>query len=81
MEKIFEPSLVGAAEVLQDQLELAKKKNQPVHMVLLVSAFGESPALREHVKNILKHPDRKILLVTPSDPSVFSATRYASWEI
>ncbi|RYO02838.1 hypothetical protein AA0121_g13233 [Alternaria tenuissima] len=69
MEKIFEPSLVGAAEVLQNQLELAKNKNRPVHMVLLVGAFSESPALRKHIRDILEHQDRKIGLVTPSDPS------------
>ena len=81
MEKIFKPSLDGAAVVLKNQLNLAKENNQPVDRVVLVGAFGKSPALKKRIRNmLLEHPGgkgREIHLITPSDPSVFPAPRNA----
>ena len=53
MRRFFEPSLLGAKQVLENQLDLAENKNRRVERVILTGGFGQSPSLRSYLKAYL----------------------------
>jgi actin-related protein len=83
MRNFFQPSLLCAKEVLENQLELAENKNRWVEKVILTGGFGQSPSLQSYLRTYLAERSdtkgRKIDLVIPRSPSVIPALRYASW--
>ncbi|PVH69481.1 hypothetical protein DL98DRAFT_522149 [Cadophora sp. DSE1049] len=50
---VFQGSLDGTANLLIEQLEMVKAKGFPVQKVILIGGFGQSPALRTHLRNVL----------------------------
>jgi hypothetical protein len=82
MRNFFQPSLVCAKEVLENQLELAENKNRRVEKVILTGGFGQSPSLQSYLRNYLAERSnangRNIDLVIPRSPSVIPAPRFAS---
>ncbi|KAL1794641.1 hypothetical protein ACET3X_006457 [Alternaria dauci] len=73
MKRFFQPSLVAAKEVLENQLELAENKNRWVEKVILTGGFGQSPSLQSYLRNYLAERSesrgRDIDLVVPRNPS------------
>ncbi|KAI8933218.1 hypothetical protein NX059_009853 [Plenodomus lindquistii] len=73
MRNFFEPSLIGAREVLEKQLDLAEEKGLRVEKVILTGGFGESPSLRSYLRNYLQDrpgiEGRSIDLVVPQNTS------------
>ncbi|KAH8685484.1 hypothetical protein BGZ60DRAFT_365995 [Tricladium varicosporioides] len=77
MRDVFEMSLKGAADLLTEQLELAKAKEHPVQKVILIGGFGQSPSLRAHLRAVLASErnslDQEIKFLTPHVPSTVVA--------
>ena len=76
MRNIFEPSLLGAKEVLENQLDLAENKDRRVERVILTGGFGQSPSLQSYLKAYLAERANlkggNIDLIVPQSPSVIS---------
>lgn len=75
MRKIFRPSLEGARQVLENQLDLAEDQELYVEKVILTGGFGQSPSLQNYLKAYLAKREsqkkRSVQLVVPKNPSVF----------
>ncbi|KAF2624064.1 hypothetical protein BU25DRAFT_348820 [Macroventuria anomochaeta] len=73
MKNFFEPSLAGAKEVLENQLDLAENKDRRVEKVILTGGFGQSPSLQSYLRKYLAErtnaKGRNIDLVVPQNPS------------
>ncbi|KEF55827.1 uncharacterized protein A1O9_08578 [Exophiala aquamarina CBS 119918] len=50
---LFEPSLKGVADLLENQLELASVKGLTVSKLIVVGGFGESPSLRGRIEEVI----------------------------
>lgn len=81
MKNIFQPSLIGAKEVLKNQLELAEAKGQLVEKVILTGGFGQSPSLQSYLRTYLSNQkdseEQSIDLIVPQCPSVHLSFRSA----
>jgi actin-related protein len=75
MKKIFRPSLEGARQVLENQLDLAEDQDRLVQKVILTGGFGQSPSLQNHLRAYLakraSQKGRSPALIIPKNPSVF----------
>lgn len=71
---LFEPSLEGVKDVLENQLELAESQGFGVQKVILTGGFGQSPSLRSYLETYLSKRMNingwKMDLVVPRNPSV-----------
>jgi hypothetical protein len=74
MRKIFRPSLEGARQVLENQLDLAEDQDRHVKKVVLTGGFGQSPSLQNYLQAYLakreSQKQRNIELIVPNNPSV-----------
>jgi len=72
MRNFFEPSLLGARKLLENQLDLAENRNHRVERVILTGGFGQSPSLKNYLRAYLtarsKIKGGEIGLIVPQDP-------------
>ncbi|EXJ61551.1 hypothetical protein A1O7_01979 [Cladophialophora yegresii CBS 114405] len=53
MEVLFLPSLEGVAEIMKEQLRLAREKGCDVKKIILMGGFGQSESLCDHLRKSL----------------------------
>ena len=74
MRKIFRPSLEGARQVLENQLDLAEDQDGHVKKVILTGGFGQSPSLQNYLQAYLtkrqSQKQRNVELIVPNNPLV-----------
>ena len=79
MRRFFEPSLLGAKQVLENQLDLAENKHRRVDRVILTGGFGQSPSLRSYLRTYLAERTNlrraSIDLIAPQNPLVPACLR------
>lgn len=72
MRNFFEPSLLGARKVLENQLDLAENRNHRVERVILTGGFGQSPSLQKSLRAYLAERSKikggEIGMIVPKNP-------------